>query len=73
MTRCEARLSALYLEQIKYAADKAVHITTNLNRLMANVGGDTGSKKLLLMVVMESILLAKSGPVHQRQRNTGNI
>ena len=42
---------------MKYALDKAAYITTKPSKLMANVGGPTASKRRLLMLVMESILL----------------
>ena len=35
--RLDSKLS--YWEQMKYAADKAAYIMTQLTRLMANVGG----------------------------------
>ena len=46
-----------YWEQIKYAADKAVHVTTKHSRLMVNVGVPTTSKRRLLMAVTEYTLL----------------
>ena len=46
-----------YWEPIKYAADKAAHVTTKLSRLVANVGGPTARKRRFLMAVTESIIL----------------
>ena len=56
-----------YWGPIKYAADKAARITTQLSRLKANVVGyPTAGKSRLLMSVTESTsyTVAKSGPMH---------
>ncbi|XP_033221147.1 uncharacterized protein LOC117175546 [Belonocnema kinseyi] len=46
-----------FWEHIKRAADKACTVTTNLSRLMANVGGPKSSRRRLLISVTHCILL----------------
>lgn len=46
-----------FWEHIKRAADKASKTTTQLSRLMANVGGASSSKRKVIMAVTHSILL----------------
>ncbi|GBP00747.1 Putative 115 kDa protein in type-1 retrotransposable element R1DM [Eumeta japonica] len=46
-----------FARQIEYATQKAAKITTQLSRLMANVGGPLQSKRKLLMEACNGILL----------------
>ena len=46
-----------FWEQIKDASNKAAKVTTNLSRLMKNVGGPKPGKRRLLMSVTQNILL----------------
>lgn len=46
-----------YSKQIEYATTKAAKVTSQLGRLMANVGGPLASRRKLLMEASNSILL----------------